>query len=100
PALGARCGAAVRRGSIPARLPARGVIRLRLLLPPRKEPTEFLHIPELVADEVRGIGVVQEVLAEEGVAVPTLPVQHVADQPADEGYIAPGADREVHGRTG
>src|SRR2546427_1521223 len=64
----------------------------------REHAVQVLGVLEVVADDVRGVGVVDGELLEEGVRVPPLRVDDVIDQTAEERDVRAGADRDVQVR--
>src|SRR3989441_11529482 len=69
--------------------------RLGKLHHSRKDAVQILGVLEVVADDRRGVGVVDRELLEEGVRVPPLAVDDVVDQAAEEGDVRARADRDV-----
>ena len=76
-------------------LPARRVVRPRLGVEAGEQPVEVVDVLELVADDVRRVGVADDVLAEV-----QLVLQDVVDDPAEERDVAAHPDRDVLVRHG
>jgi hypothetical protein len=73
-------------------LPRLAVVGGRLGVVAREQPVEVLGVDEVLAQDRRGVGVRDDVLAEV-----QLVVEDVPDDPAEEGDVAADADR---GRAG
>ena len=71
-------------------VPADRVVVPGLGVEAREQPVEVLGVLELLVDDVRGVGVGHDVLAEVEVVL-----QHVVDQPAQPGDVGAGPDRHV-----
>src|SRR5262249_57993537 len=56
---------------------------------------ELLSILEILADNGGSVGVVHQVVPEKGLVVPTLAVQHIVDQPAQEGDVSSSPNGRV-----
>ena len=71
-------------------LPGRVVVAALLFVPAREEAVEVLGVFELLVDDHRRVGVVDDVVAE---LAPVL--EDVVDDPAQERDVAAGPDRHV-----
>ena len=61
----------------------------------REDAVQLFGVLEVVADDRRGVRVVDDERLEERVAVPALAVDDVVDEAAQESDVRPGADRRV-----
>ena len=90
PASRARARRPPRRPRRPRTSRSTAVVGARLGVEAGEDAAEVLGVGELLVDDRRGVGVVQDVLLEVG-----LGLEHVADDPAEERDVGPGADRDV-----
>src|SRR4051794_31546608 len=76
-------------------LPGLWIVRAGLLVESREQAVEVLGVAEVLADDVRGVGVGDDVLAEV-----ELVLQDVVDDPAEEYDVGPDAERHERIRDG